>query len=198
MTRGRSSTGARCAWAEGSDEMRRYHDDEWGVPSHDDRHLFELLLLEGAQAGLSWSTVLARREGYRKAFDGFDPRRVAAFDEDRLSALLSDPGIVRNRLKVASTVTNARAFLAVQEEHGTFADYVWGWVGGVPIVNYPTDLGELAPHTDLSDRLSKDLKRRGFTFVGSTIVYAFLQAVGVVDDHVVGCPAKRSSPGPAA
>jgi len=178
--------------------MRRYHDDEWGVPSHDDRHLFEMLLLEGAQAGLSWSTVLNRRDGYRKAFDGFDPRRVAAFDADRLAALLSDPGIVRNRLKVASTVTNARAFLAVQEEHGTFADYLWGWVGGVAIVNYPTDLGELPPHTELSDRLSKDLKRRGFTFVGSTIVYAFLQAVGVVDDHVVGCPAKRSSSGPAA
>jgi DNA-3-methyladenine glycosylase I len=198
MTPGRSPTGARCSWAEGSDELRRYHDDEWGVPSHDDRHLFEMLLLEGAQAGLSWSTVLNRREGYRKAFDGFDPRRVAAFDADRLAALLSDPGIIRNRLKVASTVTNARAFLAVQEEQGTFADYLWGWVGGVAVVNHPTDLAELPPHTELSDRLSKDLKRRGFTFVGSTIVYAFLQGVGVVDDHVVGCPAKRSSSGPAA
>ena len=188
----------RCGWAESSPEMRRYHDEEWGVPSRDDRHLFELLLLEGAQAGLSWSTVLARREGYRKAFDGFDPRRVAAFDEDRLSALVADPGIVRNRLKVASTVTNAHAFLAVQEEQGSFADYLWGWVGGVPVVNFPTDQAEVPPHTELSDRLSKDLKRRGFTFVGSTIVYALLQSAGVVDDHLVGCPAKRSSSGPAA
>jgi len=178
--------------------MRRYHDDEWGVPSHDDRHLFEMLLLEGAQAGLSWSTVLNRRDGYRKAFDGFDPRRVAAFDADRLAALLSDPGIVRNRLKVASTVTNARAFLAVQEEQGSFADYLWGWVGGVPVVNFPTTQAEVPPHTELSDRLSKDLKRRGFTFVGSTIVYALLQSAGVIDDHLVGCPAKRSSPRPAA
>ncbi len=197
MTPGPAS-GTRCGWAESSPEMRRYHDEEWGVPSHDDRHLFELLLLEGAQAGLSWSTVLARREGYRRAFDGFDPRSVAAFDADRLTALLADPGIVRNRLKVASTVTNARAFLAVQEEQDSFADYLWEWVGGVQVVNYPTDLTELPPHTELSDRLSKDLKRRGFTFVGSTIVYAFLQAAGVIDDHVVGCPAKRSSPGSAA
>jgi len=194
MTPGPPS-GARCGWAEGSAEMRRYHDEEWGVPSRDDRHLFELLLLEGAQAGLSWSTILARREGYRRAFDGFDPHLVAAFDEDRLSALLADPGIVRNRLKVASTVTNARAFLAVQEEQGSFADYLWGWVDGVPVVNCPTDQAEVPPHTELSDRLSKDLKRRGFTFAGSTIVYAFLESAGVVDDHLVGCPFKRSSPG---
>ncbi len=192
MTPGQPS-GSRCGWAESSPEMRRYHDEEWGVPSRDDRHLFELLLLEGAQAGLSWSTVLARRDGYRRAFDGFDPVRVAAYDADRVSALLADPGIVRNRLKVASAVTNARAFLAVQEEQGSFADYLWGWVGGVPVVNYPTDQAEVPPHTELSDRLSKDLKRRGFTFVGSTIVYALLQSAGAVDDHLIGCPAKRSS-----
>jgi len=183
-------TGARCGWAEGSEELRRYHDDEWGVPSRNDRHLFEMLLLEGAQAGLSWSTVLARRGGYRRAFEGFDPRRVAEFDADRLAELLTDPGIVRNRLKVASGVTNARAFLAVTEEHGTFADYLWGWVGGVPVVNHPLATADLPANSELSDRLSTDLKRRGFTFVGSTIVYAYLQSVGVVDDHVEGCPAK--------
>jgi len=171
--------------------MRAYHDQEWGVPSHDDAHLFELLVLEGAQAGLSWSTILAKRENYRTALDGFDPVRIAAYDEAKLEALLADPGIVRNRLKVRGAVRNARAFLEVQEEFGSFDTYLWGRVGGVPVVHHPLGTAELAAHTGLSDALSKDLRRRGFTFVGSTIVYSFLQAVGVVDDHVVGCPAKR-------
>jgi DNA-3-methyladenine glycosylase I len=171
--------------------MRAYHDDEWGAPSHDDRHLFEMLVLEGAQAGLSWSTILAKRENYRKAFDGFDPVRVAAYGEPEVARLLADAGIVRNRLKVRGAVTSAGAFLAVRESDGSFADYLWGWVDGTPIVNRPRAMGDLAARTDLSDRLAKDLKSRGFTFVGSTIVYSFLQSVGVVDDHLVGCPAKR-------
>jgi DNA-3-methyladenine glycosylase I len=172
--------------------MRVYHDTEWGVPSRDDRHLFELLLLEGAQAGLSWSTVLAKRENYRRALDGFDPKRIARYDDAKVAALLEDPGIIRNRLKVKSAVTNARAFLEVQDEHGSFADYLWGWVDGRRIVDQPRTQAEIPPRTELSDRIAKDLKRRGFTFVGTTIVYAYLQATGVVDDHLVGCPAKRS------
>ena len=170
--------------------MRAYHDDEWGVPSHDDRHLFEMLVLEGAQAGLSWSTILAKRENYRAALDGFDPVAVAEYDDARLEALLADPGIVRNRLKVHGLVRNASAFLAVQEELGSFDTYLWGWVDGVPVVNHPAALADLPARTPLADALSKDLKARGFTFVGPTIVYALLQSVGVVDDHVVGCPAK--------
>jgi DNA-3-methyladenine glycosylase I len=169
--------------------MRHYHDTEWGVPSHDDTHLFELLTLEGAQAGLSWSTVLAKRDRYREVFDGFDPERVVTYDEERIQALLADPGIVRNRLKVRGTITNARAYLQVREEFGSFDTYLWQWVDGTPEVHRPRVGDRLPATTDLSDRLSKDLKRRGFTFVGPTIVYAFLQAAGVVDDHVVGCPA---------
>jgi len=167
--------------------MRRYHDEEWGVPSHDDTHLFELLVLEGAQAGLSWSTVLNKRDGYRLAFDGFDPARVARYDEAKLAHLLDDPGIVRNRLKVRSAAQNARMFLAVQEERGSFSSYLWDWVDGSPISNRPQSADDVPARTDLSDRVSKDLKRRGFTFVGSTIVYSYLQAVGVVDDHLAGC-----------
>lgn len=181
----------RCAWAGGSERMRAYHDREWGVPSRDDRHLFEMLVLEGAQAGLSWSTILNKRENYRRALDGFDPEIVADYGEAKLAELLTDPGIVRNRLKVAATVRNARAFLAVCDEYGTFADYLWGWVDGTPIVNHPTSMAELPATSELSDRMSKEFKRRGFTFVGSTIVYSYLQSVGVIDDHVVGCPAKR-------
>jgi DNA-3-methyladenine glycosylase I len=172
--------------------MRAYHDEEWGIPSHDDIHLFEMLVLEGAQAGLSWSTILAKRENYRRAFAGFDPTVVAHYDEAIMATLLADPGIVRNRLKVRATVTNARAFLLVRDEFGSFSEYLWSWVAGSPIVNRPRATADLPAHTDLSDRLSKDLKRRGFTFVGSTIVYSFLQAVGVVDDHLVNCPMKRS------
>jgi DNA-3-methyladenine glycosylase I len=172
--------------------MRKYHDEEWGFPSRDDRHLFEMLILEGAQAGLSWSTILNRRDGYRRAFASFDPKKVAAFDDRWLERLLDDEGIIRNRLKVYGARTNAQAFLRLQAEFGSFATYLWNWVDGRTIVNRPRSLAELHPTTELSDRISKDLKRRGFTFVGSTIVYALLEAVGVVDDHLTGCPAKRN------
>ncbi|MGH9078784.1 MAG: DNA-3-methyladenine glycosylase I [Acidimicrobiales bacterium] len=182
----------RCSWADSSAAMRRYHDDEWGVPSRDDAHLFEMLVLESAQAGLSWSTILNKREGYRRAFDGFDPARIARYGEQKIASLLEDPGIVRNRLKVRGTVTNARVFLEVGEGHGSFADYLWAFVGGRPVINRPRSMGAVPASTELSDRIGKDLKRRGFTFVGSTIVYAYLQAVGVVDDHLVTCPAKRA------
>jgi len=188
-----STPGARCPWAESSDAMRAYHDTEWGVPSHEDRHLFEFLVLEGAQAGLSWSTILAKRDNYRAAFAGFDPALVATFDEARLNGLLDDPGIVRNRLKVFGTARNARAFLAVQEEHGSFDAYLWSWVDGTPVVTRRRPGDSLPATTDLSDRLSRDLKKRDFTFVGPTIVYSYLQSVGVVDDHVAGCPAARPS-----
>jgi DNA-3-methyladenine glycosylase I len=172
--------------------MRKYHDDEWGVPSHDDRHLFEMLTLEGAQAGLSWATILNRRDGYRRAFASFDPAKVAKFDGRRLERLLEDERIIRNRLKIYGTRTNAKAFLLVQAEFGSFSSYLWNWVDGAPIVNRPRTLADLRATTELSDRLSKDLKRRGFTFVGSTIVYALLEAVGVVDDHLISCPFKRA------
>lgn len=171
--------------------MRKYHDDEWGVHSHDDRRLFEMLVLEGAQAGLSWATILNRRDGYRRAFASFDPVKVAAFDDRRLARLREDTGIIRNRLKIYATRTNAQALIRVQAESGSFATYLWSWVDGRRIVNHPRTLADLRPTTELSDRISKDLKRRGFTFVGSTIVYSLLQAVGIVDDHLVGCPAKR-------
>jgi len=184
----RVGIGQRCEWAESSDLMRAYHDDEWGKPSHDDTHLFEMLMLEGAQAGLSWSTILAKRANYRRAFDDFDPERIARYDEAKLTALLADPGIVRNRLKVKSSVRNAQSFLAVRAEHGSFDAYLWAWVDGTPIVNRPRTLADLPARTDLSDRLGKDLKKRGFNFVGSTIVYSYMQAVGVINDHVVGCP----------
>ncbi len=184
------AAGKRCDWAESSDLMRQYHDEEWGVPSRDDSHLFEMLVLEGAQAGLSWSTILNKRENYRRALDGFDPARIARYGEAKITTLLDDPGIVRNRLKVRGTVANARAFLDTAEEHDSFADYLWGWVDGTPIVHRPRSLGDLPARSDLSDRVGKDLKRRGFTFVGSTITYSYLQAVGVVDDHLVRCPSK--------
>jgi DNA-3-methyladenine glycosylase I len=188
-----ATLGARCPWAESSDAMRAYHDAEWGVPSHDERHLFEFLVLEGAQAGLSWSTILAKRDNYRVAFAGFDPALVAAFGEAKLNMLLEDPGIVRNRLKVHGAARNARAFLAVQEEYGSFGAYLWSWVDGTPVVTRRRPDQSLPATTELSDRLSRDLKRRDFTFVGSTIVYSYLQSVGLVDDHVAGCPAARSS-----
>lgn len=174
--------------------MRAYHDREWGVPSHQDDHLFEMLILEGAQAGLSWATILNKRENYRRALDGFDPDRIAGYDETKLADLMTDAGIVRNRLKVRGTVTNARAFLRTASEHGSFADYLWAWVDRAPIVNLPRTTADLAARTELSDRLGKDLKRKGFTFVGSTIVYSYLQAVGLVDDHLVGCPSKGPLP----
>jgi DNA-3-methyladenine glycosylase I len=177
----------RCRWAVTTDpEYLRYHDEEWGRPVHDDRRLFEMLTLEGAQAGLSWSTILHKRRGYRRAFAGFDPRKVARFDARRRAALRRDPGIVRNRLKIDAAVTNARAFLAVQREFGTFDRYLWSFVGGRPVVNRRAR-GRLPARTVLSDRVSKDLARRGFRFVGTTIIYAYLQAVGVVNDHARGC-----------
>jgi len=167
--------------------MIRYHDEEWGVPVHDDRTLFEFLILEGAQAGLSWSTILNKRENYRRAFARFDPERVAAFDRRKVQQLLRDPGIVRNRLKIASTIGNAKAFLRVQEEFGSFDRYIWQFVGGKPLVNKRKSLRQVPARSAESDAMSKDLKRHGFNFVGSTICYAFMQAVGMVNDHVVDC-----------
>ena len=177
----------RCVWAGSQPHMRRYHDREWGKPVHDDRRLFEMLLLEGAQAGLSWETVLRRREGYRRAFAGFDPVKVATFGRDKQAALLRDVGIIRNRLKIEAAVSNARAFLAVQNEFGSFDRYVWQFVGGAPIVNGWKRSSDVPATSPESDRLSKDLKKRGFRFVGSTIMYAFMQAVGMVNDHTVDC-----------
>ena len=176
----------RCAWAVGEQSIR-YHDEEWGVPVHDDRVLFEFLVLEGAQAGLSWSTILNKRENYRRAFDGFDAKRIAAYDRKKIKALLQNPGIVRNRLKINSTVENAKAFLRVREELGSFDRYIWQFVGGKPLVNNRKSLKQVPARTVESDAMSKDLKRRGFKFVGSTICYAFMQAVGMVNDHVVTC-----------
>ena len=167
--------------------MRAYHDEEWGVPSHDDRHLFEMLTLEGAQAGLSWSTILRKREGYRRAFAGFDPATVAAFGSADVERLLADPGIVRNRLKVESTVNNAERVLEVQDELGSLDAYLWAFVDGRPIVNQFRALSELPAETDLSKAVSKDLKRRGFRFIGPTGIYAFMQTIGMVDDHTVDC-----------
>ncbi|HEU5205977.1 MAG TPA: DNA-3-methyladenine glycosylase I [Gaiellaceae bacterium] len=181
-------TGTRCTWAdEGGDLMVAYHDDEWGIPSHDDRHLFEMLTLEGAQAGLSWSTILRKREGYRRAFAGFDPAKVARFETKDVERLLEDPGIVRNRLKVESTVNNAARVLEVQQELGSLDAYLWQFVDGRPIVNYFRTISEIPSETDLSKAISKDLKRRGFRFVGPTAIYAFMQSVGMVDDHTVDC-----------
>ena len=176
----------RCSWPKTELDIA-YHDAEWGVPVHDDRVLFELLTLEGAQAGLSWSTILKKREHYRRAFDGFDPERVARFTPARIERLVADPGIVRHRGKIESTVSNAKRFLDVQREFGSFDRYVWQFVGGTPRVNAPHTLRDVPARTPESDALSKDLKRRGFRFVGSTICYAFMQAVGMVNDHTVDC-----------
>jgi len=176
----------RCAWARNPLAIA-YHDREWGVPVRNDRKLFEFLILEGAQAGLSWDTILRKRAAYRKAFAGFDPKKVARFDARKKRALMRDAGIVRNRLKIESAVANARAFLAVQEEYGTFSRYVWGFVGGQPVVHRRRSLREVPARTEVSDALSKDLKKRGFRFVGSTILYAFMQAVGMVNDHTMDC-----------
>ncbi len=177
----------RCSWA-GTDPLYvAYHDAEWGVPEHDDRRLFEMLVLEGAQAGLSWLMILRRREGYRRAFDGFDPRIVAAYDERKVAELLTDAGIVRNRLKILAAIRNAQKFLEVQQEFGSFAAYQWRFVGGRPKKNAWRTLQEIPARTVESDTLSKDLSKRGFKFVGSTICYAHMQAVGMVNDHVVDC-----------
>ena len=176
----------RCGWA--TNELNiPYHDSEWGVPLHDDRGLFEFLILEGAQAGLSWDTILRKRENYRAAFDNFEPATVASYGEDKCLELLGNEGIIRNRLKVASAVRNAREFLKVQDEFGSFDKYIWGFVGGKPIVNQLTGMGDVPAKTGISDAISKDLKKRGFNFVGSTIMYAFMQATGMVNDHLVSC-----------
>jgi DNA-3-methyladenine glycosylase I len=179
----------RCWWATGSASrlMLDYHDTEWGVPAHDDRRLFEFLLLEGAQAGLSWSTILNKRQAYALAFDNFDPERIARYDETRCQTLLMDAGIVRNRAKIAAAVKNARAFLTVRERHGSFDAFVWRFVGGRPIQNTWTSAAEILARTAESDALSRELRGAGFSFVGSTICYAFMQAIGMVNDHVVNC-----------
>ena len=177
----------RCSWCLGFEDYITYHDEEWGVPVHDDRIHFEFLILEGAQAGLSWSTILKKRAGYRKAFAGFDPEKVARFTPAKIARILQDPGVVRNRLKVHAAVNNARRFLAVQKEFGSFDRYIWQFVNGKPIVNRRREMSEIPATTPESDALSKDLIKRGFKFVGSTVVYAHMQACGLVNDHLVSC-----------
>jgi DNA-3-methyladenine glycosylase I len=178
----------RCPWGAWADPAYvRYHDEEWGVPSHDDRHLFEMLVLEGAQAGLSWSTILHKRDGYRRAFDGFDPMAVAAYGEADVARLLADPGVVRNRLKIVAAIANARATLEAQASEGSFDALVWSFVGGRPVVNAPRRAGDVPAETDASRAMSRQLKRRGFRFVGPTVCYSFMEAIGLVNDHTVDC-----------
>jgi len=178
----------RCGWVKPDNERYVvYHDKEWGVPVHDDHHLFEMLILEGAQAGLSWETILNKRESYRLAFDHFDPKAVSQYDEHKIEQLLQNSGIVRNRLKIKATIKNAKVFLNIQEEFGSFDAYLWGYVDGIQIVNTFKSLAELPAKTELSDRISKDLKKRGMSFIGSTIIYAYLQAIGIVNDHTMNC-----------
>ncbi|MBT3282811.1 DNA-3-methyladenine glycosylase I [bacterium] len=187
----------RCYWSiyRTNELMTQYHDEEWGVPVHDDRHLFEVLILDGAQAGLSWSTIINKRENYRRAFDNFDVRKVAKYDAKKVKELLGNAGIVRNKLKIASAVRNAKVFIEIQKEFGSFDKYIWGFVKGKPIVNNPStgsgqeakSMKDIPATTELSDTISKDLKKRGMNFVGSTIVYAVMQTIGLVNDHEVGC-----------
>lgn len=177
----------RCDWANGSELQKSYHDNEWGMEIHDDRSLFEFLVLEGAQAGLSWSTILRKREGYRKAFDNFDARKISKYSENAVSLLLTNSEIIRNRLKINATITNARAFLQVQKEFGSFDNYIWQFVNGRPVQNTWKRITDIPSNTPESDAMSKDLIKRGFKFVGTTICYAFMQAVGMVNDHVVDC-----------
>lgn len=180
----------RCSWADVSDLDREYHDKEWGIPVHSDQALFECLTLEGAQAGLSWSTILKKREGYRLLFDQFDLQKIIRYDQEKVEALMLDSRIVRHRLKINSVITNAHAFINIQQEFGSFSHYLWAYVDQKPIINHWESMAEVPATTALSDRLSKDLKKRGFKFVGSTICYAFLQATGVVNDHLVHCPCR--------
>jgi DNA-3-methyladenine glycosylase I len=187
----KSSRIVRCPWPQKPLDIA-YHDTEWGVPLHDDRALFELLTLEGAQAGLSWSMVLAKRDGYRRAFDHFDAEKISRYGARKIATLLADPGIVRNRLKVAATIANAQAFLAVQREFGSFDRYLWNFVGGRPLVNHRRSMQDVPTRSPESDALSKDLLKRGFKFVGTTICYAFMQASGMVNDHLVTCPRHRA------
>lgn len=182
--------GTICPWALSSPLMRRYHDREWGKPVHDDRALFEFLVLEGMQAGLSWEIVLKRREGMRAAFDGFDPAAVAAYGPDKVEALMRDPALIRNRLKINAAVQNARAFLAVQAEYGSFEAFIWALIGNAPVVNAWTSPEEVPAKTPASEAMSRVLKKKGFAFVGPTICYAFMQATGMVNDHLTGCPAR--------
>jgi DNA-3-methyladenine glycosylase I len=177
----------RCKWAEYDDLMKIYHDKEWGTPQHDDKMLYELLILEGMQAGLSWSTVLKKRENFSKALDDFDYNKIVKYGEKKVEELMQNEGIIRNRLKIRSVITNAKAFLKVQEEFGSFDSYIWGFVNNKPIQNSWKKLDDLPPNTHLSDKISKDMKKRGFKFIGTTIIYAFLQAIGVVNDHTIDC-----------
>lgn len=181
----------RCAWCEKDDLYRNYHDNEWGKPVYDDETIFEFLILETFQAGLSWYTVLSKRENFRKAFDNFDLIKIANYSEDKMAKLAEDTGIIRNKLKIKATVTNAQAFIKVQEEFRTFSKYIWGFVDGKPIDNLPKTLNEVKATTPISDALSKDLKKRGFKFVGSTVMYAHMQATGMVNDHVVDCHTRK-------
>ena len=181
----------RCAWCEKDDLYRNYHDNEWGKPVYDDETIFEFLILETFQAGLSWYTVLAKRENFRKAFDNFDLMKIANYSEDKMDALAEDTGIIRNKLKIKATVTNAQAFIKVQEEFGSFSKYIWGFVDGKPIDNKPKTLSEVKATTPISDALSKDLKKRGFKFVGSTVMYAHMQATGMVNDHILECHTRK-------
>ena len=180
-------TKQRCAWCEKDDLYRNYHDNEWGKPVYDDATIFEFLILETFQAGLSWYTILAKRENFRKAFDNFNLKKIANYSEDKMAELAEDAGIIRNKLKIKATVTNAQAFIKVQEEFGTFSKYIWGFVDGKPIDNQPKTLSEVKATTPISDALSKDLKKRGFKFVGSTVMYAHMQATGMVNDHITEC-----------
>ena len=182
-----TTTRKRCGWCGDDPLYVAYHDEEWGVPVFDDQTLFEFLILEGAQAGLSWSTILKKREGYRRAFDGFEAEMIARYDGVKISALLTDPGIVRNQLKIGSAVTNAQAFLKIQDEWGSFSKYIWSFVDGRPIQNAWRSLSEIPARTPVAEALSKDLKKRGFRFVGPTIIYAHMQATGMVNDHLVDC-----------
>ncbi|MBW3019697.1 DNA-3-methyladenine glycosylase I [Candidatus Woesearchaeota archaeon] len=178
----------RCGWVPGNDGLyQKYHDEEWGVPVHDDRLLFEMLILEGAQAGLSWSTVLKKRNNYKKAFDNFDVKKIIKYDENKIQELINNEGIIRNKLKIRSTIQNAKAFIEIQKEFGSFDKYIWSFTNNKQIKNKFKSYKEIPPKNDLSDKISKDLKKRGMNFVGSTIIYAFLQAVGIVDDHEIEC-----------
>lgn len=182
-----NSVKTRCGWANGSELYQKYHDSEWGKPCHDEKRLFEMLLLEGQQAGLSWVTILNKREAFRAAYDGFDPYKIAVWDESKTIELMQNAGIIRNRLKIKAAAENARAYIKLTEEFGSLDHYLWGWVGGRPVINRWRTLSEVPSKTDLSDKISGDLKKRGFKFVGSTIIYAFMQAVGMVNDHLTGC-----------
>ena len=177
----------RCGWSEGNDLYNNYHDMEWGVPVHDDQKFFEFLILEGAQAGLSWLTVLKKREAYREAFDGFDPHKVAAYSDEKMEDLLQNKGIIRNRLKVKSAAQNAQAFVSIQAEYGSFDQFIWSYMDGIPVVGHWNTLAEVPATTKLSDQISKELKKRGFHFVGPTIIYSFMQATGIVMDHLTSC-----------